>query len=47
MFSTLVLTFLSWEPLEHPPAPGQWSYFSMAEEAGEGEDQQVHPSDKK
>ncbi|GAC74866.1 NADH:ubiquinone oxidoreductase, NDUFA5/B13 subunit [Moesziomyces antarcticus T-34] len=26
----------AWEPLEHPPAPGQWSYFSMAEEAGEG-----------
>ncbi|SPO29515.1 uncharacterized protein UTRI_04752_B [Ustilago trichophora] len=32
----------SWEPLEHPPAPGQWTYFSMAEEAGEGgEDQNV------
>ncbi|GAC99606.1 potential mitochondrial Complex I, B13_NDUFA5 subunit [Pseudozyma hubeiensis SY62] len=32
----------AWEPLEHPPAPGQWSYFSMAEEAGEGgEDQNV------
>lgn len=31
-----------WEPLEHPPAPGQWAYFSMAEEAGEGgEDQNV------
>ncbi|KAJ1023130.1 hypothetical protein NDA16_003283 [Ustilago loliicola] len=32
----------AWEPLEHPPAPGQWAYFSMAEEAGEGgEDQNV------
>ncbi|KAJ1025031.1 hypothetical protein NDA18_004317 [Ustilago nuda] len=32
----------AWQPLDHPPAPGQWAYFSMAEEAGEGgEDQNV------
>ncbi|SNX85811.1 uncharacterized protein MEPE_04520 [Melanopsichium pennsylvanicum] len=40
--SAKMVDWKAWEPLEHPPAPGQWSYFSMAEEAGEGgEDQNV------
>ncbi|KAN0061306.1 hypothetical protein ACQY0O_006152 [Thecaphora frezii] len=37
-----MLDWKPWEPLEQPPPPGQWHYFSMAEEAGEGgEDQNV------
>ncbi|EPQ31388.1 uncharacterized protein PFL1_00723 [Pseudozyma flocculosa PF-1] len=37
-----MLEWKAWEPLEHPPPPNQWHYFSMAEEAGEGgEDQNV------
>ncbi|PWN52343.1 hypothetical protein IE53DRAFT_312276 [Violaceomyces palustris] len=31
-----MLDWKPWEPLEHPAPPGQWHYFSMAEEAGEG-----------
>lgn len=42
-----MIDWKAWEPLEHPPAPGQWSYFSMAEEAGEGgEDQNVDAGKK-
>ncbi|PWY96970.1 hypothetical protein BCV70DRAFT_213914 [Testicularia cyperi] len=40
-----MIDWKAWEPLQNPPAPGQWSYFSMAEEAGEGgEDQHVDGS---
>ncbi|KAL9938861.1 hypothetical protein V8E36_002580 [Tilletia maclaganii] len=27
----------AYEPLEHTPSPGQWKYFDMREESGEGE----------
>ncbi|UZJ52706.1 hypothetical protein CBS101457_002026 [Exobasidium rhododendri] len=32
-----MLEWKSHEPLEHPPAPHQWSYFDMAEEAATNE----------
>ncbi|KAK0555811.1 hypothetical protein OC846_000345 [Tilletia horrida] len=36
----LISKMIEWkasEPLENPPAPGQWKYFDMREEAGEGD----------
>ncbi|CAD6885216.1 unnamed protein product [Tilletia controversa] len=37
----LVAKMIDWkasEPLEHPPPAGQWKYFDMREEAGEGDE---------
>ncbi|KDN38572.1 hypothetical protein K437DRAFT_251224 [Tilletiaria anomala UBC 951] len=33
-----MIEWKSHEPLEHPPPAGQWQYFSMEEEAGEGQE---------
>ncbi|KAK0523101.1 hypothetical protein OC834_003023 [Tilletia horrida] len=32
-----MIEWKAFEPLEHTPAPGQWKYFDMREESGEGE----------